>query len=97
MCDFDLEIIQASSLNFLNTSRQGCYYDFMQSIWRKIQSLGLAEEYKSSDPTLKQFVQNMAVIAFCPPSFGSTAWLGVQREAPQIPQVDHLIDYFDST
>ena len=36
-----------------------CYF-----IWRKVQSLGFAEVYRSSDPTLKQFIQKMAAIAF---------------------------------
>ena len=76
---------------------RGCYYHFMQSIWRKIQSLGLADVYRSSDPTLKLFVQKMAAIAFCSPSFVHPAWLGVQQEAPQILQVDSLVEYFDST
>ena len=39
----------------------------------------------------------MAAIAFCPPSFVRPAWLAVQQEAPQIPQVDSLVEYFDST
>ena len=37
----------------------------MRSIWRKVQSLGLADVYRSNGPTLKQFVQKMAAIAFC--------------------------------
>ena len=94
MCDFELAIIQAS---LLNTSHWGCYYHYMQLIWRKVQSLGLADVYRSNDPTLKQFVQKVAAIAFCPPSFVRPAWLGVQEEAPLIPQVDSLVQYFDST
>ena len=39
----------------------------------------------------------MAAIAFCPPSFVRPAWLAVQQEAPHIPQVDSLVEYFDST
>ena len=97
MCDFELAIIQASLLNFPNASHQGCYYHYIQSIWRKVQSLGFADVYRSNDPTLKQFVQKMAAIAFCPPSFVRPAWLAVQQEAPQIPQVDSLVEYFDST
>ena len=53
--------------------------------------------YRSSDPTLKLFVQKMAAIAFCPPSFVCPAWLAVKQEDPQIPQVDSLVEYFDST
>ena len=75
MCNFELAIIQASLLSFPNALHRDCYYHFMQSIWRKVQSLGLADVYKSSDPTLKQFVQKMAAIAFCPPSFVRPAWL----------------------
>ena len=71
-------------------------HQYMQSIWRKIQSLGLEDVYRSNDPTLKPFVQEMAVIAFCPSSFVCPAWLGVQQEAPQIPPVDSLVEYFDS-
>ena len=97
MCDFELAIIQASLLNFPNASHRGCYYHYMQSIWRKVQSLGLADVYRSNDPTLKQFIQKMAAIAFCPPAFVRPAWLGVQQEAPQIPNVDSLVEYFDST
>ncbi len=49
------------------------------------------------DETLKKFLQKMAAVAFCPPAFVRTAWLGVQQQAPQIPQVDRLVDYFDRT
>ena len=71
-------------------------HQYMQSIWRKIQSLGLEDVYRSNDPTLKPFVQEMTAIAFCPPSFVCPVWLGVQQEAPQVPQVDSLVEYFDS-
>ena len=46
MSDFELALIQATALNFLNASHKGCYYHFKQAIWRKVQSLGLVEEYK---------------------------------------------------
>ena len=49
MSDFELALIQATALNFPNASHKGCYYHFKQAIWRKVQSLGLVEEYKSSD------------------------------------------------
>ena len=64
--DFELAIIQAVSLNFQQATHRGCYYHFMQALWRKVQSLGLALCYMSSDPTLKHFVKKMAAISFCP-------------------------------
>ena len=69
----------------------------MQARWRKVQSLGLAQCYMSSDPTLKHFVKKMAAYSFCRLTFVRTAWLAVQQEAPQIPHVDELVSYFDST
>ena len=96
MCDFELAIIQASSLNFPNATHCGCYFHFMQAIWRKIQAL--VEEYKTGD-SLKLFVQK---ITFCPLTFIRTAWIAVQQEPPQIDpqadsQIDSLIEYFDRT
>ena len=95
--DFELAIIQAVSLNFQQATHRGCYYHFMQALWRKVQSLGLAQCYISSDPTLKHFVKKMAAYSFCPLTFIRTTWLAVQQEAPQIPYVDELVSYFDST
>ena len=40
---------------------------FMQAIWSQVLSLGLAEEYRSNDLTLKQFVQKMATVTLCTP------------------------------
>ena len=37
---------------------------YNQAVWRKVQSIGLAEEYKL---TLKQFVQKIAAVALCTP------------------------------
>ncbi len=84
------ELSQCYSLRLLLPLHAG-------SIWCTIQSLGLAEEYKSNDETLKRFVQKMAAVVFCLPAFVRTAWLGVQQEAPQLPNVDRLVNYFDRT
>ena len=89
--DFELAIIQAVSLNFQQVTHRGCYYHFMQALWRKIQSHGLAQCYMSSDPTLKHFIKRMAAISFCPLRFVRITWLAVQQEAPRIPHVDELV------
>ena len=39
----------------------------------------------------------MTAISFSPLPFVRTTWLAVQQEAPQIPHVDVLVSYFDST
>ena len=60
-------------------------------------SLGLAEEYKAENQELKKSVQKMAAVSFCPPTFVRPAWLAVQQDAQNLPQVDQLIAYFDHT
>ena len=98
LCDFEIAIIQAVSLNFPNSRHQGCYYHFMQAIWRKVQALGLASDYSNpQDMTLKNFVQKMCAIAFCPPAFVRSAWISVQEEAPELPRIDELVEYFSAT
>ena len=89
--DFELAIIQAVSLNFQQVTHRGCYYHFMQALWRKLQSLSLAQCDMSSNPTLKHFVKKMAAISFCPLPFVRTPWLAVQKEAPRIPHMDELV------
>ena len=44
LCDFVLAIIQALALNFPNSRHRGCYFHFMQAIWRKVQALGRASD-----------------------------------------------------
>ena len=39
----------------------------------------------------------MASVAFCPLTYVRTAWLAIQQNAPNIPRVDELIDYFSAT
>ena len=98
LSDFELAIIQALALNFPNSQHRGCYFHYMQAIWRKVQALGLATNYTDpQDLSLKHFVQKMAAIAFCPPAFVRPAWMSVQQEAPQIARVDELVTYFSNT
>ena len=34
--DFELAMVQASTMSFSNSYHRGCYYHFMQAIWRKV-------------------------------------------------------------
>ncbi len=34
--DFELAMVQASTMSFQNSYHRGCYYHFMQAIWRKV-------------------------------------------------------------
>ena len=34
--DFELDMVQASTMSFPNSYHRGCYYHFKQAIWRKV-------------------------------------------------------------
>ena len=63
--DFELGLLQAVELQFLTAKIQGCFYHYSQSIWRKVQKLGLQTTYQD-DPTCKAFFSKMGALSFCP-------------------------------
>ena len=97
LSDFEQALVNALWLNFSTAEHRGCYYHYSQTIWRKVQALGLQQEYRSEDGILKTFVQKTAATCFVPPRFVQVAWQGVQLEAPELDNVEDFITYFDNT
>ncbi len=58
----------------------------------QVQAMGLATEYRRPSGELKAFVQLL-----WPLTFVRTAWLAIQQDAPNIPRVDEVVDYFTTT
>ena len=46
VCDFEQALIAAVETEFRHTQISGCYFHFCQSLWRKVQNLGLAADYR---------------------------------------------------
>ena len=46
---FELALVQSIHISFPNASFRGCYYHFSQAIWRKVQSIGLQQEYQTRE------------------------------------------------
>ena len=42
-CDFESGLIKSIRLEFPNACVRGCYFDFCQAIYRKVQVLGLSQ------------------------------------------------------
>ena len=78
----ELGLLQAVELQFPTAKIQGCFYHYSQSIWRKVQKLGLQTTYQD-DPTFKAFVSKMVALSFCPQRFLQVAWMGLKAEAPE--------------
>ena len=59
MTDFELTLVQSLELEFPGARIHGCYFHFAQCLWRKVQRLGLVEEYKE-DEFIRRFIQKSA-------------------------------------
>ena len=91
-----LALVQSLELEFPGARIHGCYFHFAQCLWRKVQRLGLVEEYKE-DEFIRRFIQKSAAIAFVPPSFVRVSWNGLKAEMPDNSKVQNYADYFDET
>ena len=96
MTDFELALVQSLELEFPGARIHGCYFHFAQCLWRKVQRLGLVEEYKE-DEFIRRFMQKSAAIAFVPPSFVRVSWNGLKADMPDNSKVQSYADYFDET
>ncbi len=63
-CDFETGLIPALQLEF-NARITGCYFHFTQAIFRKVQQLGLAVEYRANEQ-IRNSVRVLMAIAFVP-------------------------------
>ena len=94
--NFELGLLQAVELQFPTAKIQGCFYHYSQSIWRKVQNLGLQTMYRDN-PTFKAFVSKMVALSFCPKSFVRVVWMGLKAEAPEVHRIEELVSYFEKT
>ena len=72
------------------------YFHFAQCLWRKVQSLGLVEEYREDD-SIRCFIRKSAAIAFVPLNFVRVSWDGLKAEMPDDEQVESFAIYIDQT
>ena len=96
MTDYELALVQSLSLAFPGAALRGCHFHFAQCLWRKVQKLGLAEDYREKDE-IRDFIQRSAAISFVPPNFVRVAWTGVKADMPDDARVKEYVEYFDKT
>jgi len=76
--DFELALVQ--SISFPNTSFRGCNYHFSQAIWRKVQSIGLQQEYQAQGSEVKKFFRRVIALPFVPVRYVHMAWSGLKEK-----------------
>lgn len=98
MTDFELAIIRAAHETFPLAFIALCFFHLKQSLYRHIQSLGLAVEYNNvDDRSLKIFVHKIAALAFIPEGDVMTVFRELKAIAPAIGRTADFVTYFEQT
>lgn len=96
MCDFEMGIINAASQHLGFSSISLCFFHLKQSMYRHVQSEGLATAYNDpSDRTLKLFIHQIAALAYVPVCDVMKIFGLLKNEAPVI--AHGFVTYFETT
>ncbi|XP_076438795.1 uncharacterized protein LOC143277779 [Babylonia areolata] len=96
--DFEQALITAVETELPNTRVELCYFHFNQSIWRRIQELGLARAYRR-DADLQEILRKVMALGFLPLALVRNNFRllrnlpGTRRKIFQYPA---LFDFFNS-
>ena len=55
VCDFEKGLVNACNSVFTDSEMAGCAFHFGQCNWRKIQALGLVQEYQNKRPIYEAY------------------------------------------
>ena len=61
--DFEVALITAIETEFPASSAGGCYFHFCQSLWRKVQELGLSVAYRQHQ-SVKNLIREMMSLGY---------------------------------
>lgn len=102
--DFETGAINAFKSVYPIAKIHGCFFHLGQSLWRKIQNIGLAQRY-SSDAEFALHVRELLALAFVPAAdipnafsiLCSSDFWKVDEEDEYSPMLQELLAYFEST
>lgn len=82
--DFETATRNAARRAFPATTLKSCFFHYTQCIWRKVQKLGLATNYKENHD-LKLLVRRAAVLPLIPTALVEDVWFNALEDAEVIP------------
>jgi hypothetical protein len=65
VCDCEISMISAIQSEFPRTTVHGCYFHFRQSLWRKVQELGMTTVYRQNR-FLKKVIRKIMSLGYLP-------------------------------
>ena len=101
VCDFEKSLMIALEFEFPTSRLSGCYFHFTQSLWRRVQHVGLAADYRN-DERLRKRVRKVMALGFLPTllvrqNFGILrASRSVGRLITRFPKLNDWLQYVES-
>ena len=92
MCDFEVAAVTAFGMVFPRTTLTGCFFHLSQSIWRKVQTIGLTTQYLNDENT-RFLVKALAALAYCSLESVPEAFEELRELATENEGLDELFDY----
>jgi hypothetical protein len=65
VCDFEVALITAIPSEFPATNVRGCFFHFCQSLWRKVQELGMTTVYRQNR-SVKKVIRKVMSLGYLP-------------------------------
>jgi transcriptional regulator NrdR family protein len=94
MTDFEIAAINSSKSVFIESKNKGCLFHFGQSLWRHIQSYGLAIRY-GKDVVFRNLMHSFQALAFLPEDEIPAAFEKLKLVLPA--ECHEFVRYFDKT
>ena len=93
--DFEIAAINAAKRVFADVQMHGCFFHLSQSLYRKIQSLGLQQLYANNSEFANR-CKMVAAMAFVPVDQVSTVFEELKSTFSSHDNLSGLLDYFES-
>lgn len=91
--DFEEAAISALKSELPGVNVSGCNFHFNQCLWRKVQSIGLVEEY-TNDESIRMHIRMCASLAHLPPGDVEDGWMMIMENSPENSKISLFNDYF---
>lgn len=96
ICDYETGVHAALRNVFQNISVEGCFFHLSQSIWRRVQSAGLAQAYVQN-PAVRKYVKSLGSLAFLPVEQVVRAFEALQEEIDEMEDLPAaLVEVYES-
>uniref|UniRef100_A0AAV2J3Z3 MULE transposase domain-containing protein n=1 Tax=Knipowitschia caucasica TaxID=637954 RepID=A0AAV2J3Z3_KNICA len=96
VCDFEMALITALQSELPQVSIQGCYFHFTQSLWRRVQELGLVRAYREN-LRLRKCIRKLMALGYLPRPLVRLNFNSLRRSQRTIRLIDRnpsLLDFF---